>query len=70
MKWGNTMDKCLCERKQNIGEYNSIYKCTKDKWHLVLNNFRLDRAMEVEINFCPFCGRKLEKEVFDYWSSD
>ena len=20
--------------------------------------------------FCPFCGRKLEKEVFDYWSSD
>lgn len=22
------------------------------------------------VKFCPFCGRKLEKEVFDYWSSD
>ena len=62
---------CLCY-VEHTGEFeNEIFQAqgSDGKFYLRLHyNHRC--FTDVEIKFCPFCGRKLEKPIFDYYSSD
>ena len=61
---------CTDDESIFYSEKQSSYILRVEGYHWDEYNDRIEDHTDVEIKFCPFCGRSLEKPTFDYYSSD
>lgn len=62
---------CLCYVEYTGDLENEIFQSQGfDGKFYLRSHYNYVYFTDVEIKFCPFCGRSLEKPTFDYYSSD